>query len=66
MNLSMSTLKDLKILKTDALICRFLKKIWSIWLLRVYILVIEKTLDGSSFYSINQLQARALSQETKF
>ena len=60
MNLSMSTLKDFRISKIDALICHFLKRIWSIWLLQVYVLVIEKTLDGSSFYSINQLQAKAL------
>ena len=26
----------------------------------------KEKLDGSSFYSINQLQAKALSQETKF
>ena len=52
--------KRFKYIKTDALICHFLKRIWSIWLLQVYVLVIEKTLDGSSFYSINQLQAKAL------
>src|SRR6185312_15074 len=31
-------------IKTDALICCFLRRIWSTWLLRVYVLVIEKSL----------------------
>src|SRR6185312_15483224 len=36
--------KKFKDIKTNVLICRFLKRIWLIWLFRVYVLVIERSL----------------------
>ena len=59
MSLSQITLEDLMILKTDILICRFLKGIWLVWLFK------EK-LEGYDYFSINQLQIRTLGQEYKF
>ena len=53
MNLSMSTLRDLKILKTDALICHFLKKDLVDLALAGLRSSYREKLDGSSFYSIN-------------
>ena len=43
MSLSQITLEDLMILKTDILICQFLKGIWQVWLSVVYVLILKKS-----------------------
>ena len=59
MNLSRITLEDLKISKTNLLICQFLKRTW-------LICHFKEKLDGYDYFSLNQLQIKALNQEYKF